>query len=306
MGILNLKKKGVYCGDFSRNNFHGFGIQISNNGKTISKCGNAKFYVGRWFRGKKEGRGKLYDEHGSLIYDGNFSDDFPTSSEFTVKNDSLKFSVMVIDDELFIGETINDIPNGYGIFQDNEGFLTFCPVQGGMKNGVGIMVLPPSYWGVFNIENELYFPIALSSEDKARANKYKINRQHERAELLQTFSTVLSEGFGMMNNVNNILSGNSSEIYANENLENKNNSSNINYNGSTVIGGQKYNIGEQQNYNSDKATYSKYVGMLSAAFAGNRQVSSSEIKTWQQKMKGIRKKWIDRGRKFPYSELEDR
>ncbi len=68
----------------------------------------------------------------------------------------------------------------------------------------------------------------------------------------------------------------------------------------------KYNLSEQQAYNSDKATYGKYDSMVAAALAGNRPAKASEISEWQKKMKKLREKWEDKGKLFPHSENEGR
>lgn len=70
--------------------------------------------------------------------------------------------------------------------------------------------------------------------------------------------------------------------------------------------GNKYNLSEQQSYNRDKSIYSKYDGMLAAYFAGNRDATESEKRTWQTKMKQLREKWERKGRDFPHFPNEDR
>lgn len=66
------------------------------------------------------------------------------------------------------------------------------------------------------------------------------------------------------------------------------------------------NMSEHHSYNSDKSTYSRYDSMLAQVFAGNREASESEIKSWQSKMKELRKKWEGKGKSFPHSSNEDR
>ena len=301
MGIQKLKKGAVYVGDFSRNEAHGHGMLIVPQNQTIDKCGEATVYVGKWFRGKMEGKGKLYNKKGELIYNGSFSENVP-QGDFLNKQDTIsKFSILEIENELFIGETIDDVPNGFGIFLDDEGFFTVCPVNYGLKNGVGIMILPPYKWMIFNIENELYYPIVSSIEYEERQARYKINRSREKAELLNTFSSLINEGLELTSNfVNTYSPTNDIDIENNSSFasdfKNKNNASNSNEN----------SISNQTNYNSDKATYSKYDSLLSAVFAGNRDASSSEIKNWQSKMKALRTKWEKAGKSFPHSSNEDR
>lgn len=68
--------------------------------------------------------------------------------------------------------------------------------------------------------------------------------------------------------------------------------------------GNKYNISEQQSYNSDKQTWGNYDSMLSAHFYGGRLATKNEVKQWQQKMKEIRTKWKAKGKSFPDSSNE--
>ncbi len=70
--------------------------------------------------------------------------------------------------------------------------------------------------------------------------------------------------------------------------------------------GNKYNIGEQQAYNTDKSTYGRYESQLAAHFAGNQVMSSSQVRDAQRAMKKLREKWEKRGKSFPRSPYETR
>lgn len=304
MGILKLKKGGVYAGDFSRDNFHGQGIEIAPQNKNIDKCGDATIYVGRWFRGKKEGKGRLYDKNGNLIYDGKFSENQPVGLFKKITDTNIKFSIVEIDEELYVGETKDDIPDGFGIFLDDEGYYTLCPVSRGMKNGIGIMLLPPDSWGVFNIENELYYPLATSKEQNQRRAQYKENRDRDRAELLNTFSNLLTETLEISSNIVNIVGSSKNDGDVSE--ADYSTSGSASSGSSSKSGGKNGSLSSQQNYNSDKATYAKYDSMLSAVFAGNREAKPSEVQQWQSKMKSLRQKWESQGKSFPHSSNEDK
>lgn len=304
MGVLRLKN-GIYAGDFSRNQFHGIGIQIMSVNKNIDKCGDASIYVGKWFRNKKNGIGRLYNSKGNLIYNGKFVDDKPTEQFLSVADSSMRFSIVEIDGELYIGETVDNIPHGFGMFVDDEDDIlsyTFCSVKMGMKHGLSIMLLPPYNWAVFNIENELYYPIDSYAAQQQLASEYKANRDKERQELFNTFSDLLSYGSTIVSNIQDIgkslknsdLSDNQNSGYSDQPSRSSNGNSN------------KYNLSEQGHYNSDKATYRKYDSILAAVFAGNRPASQSEIEQWQQKMRNLRKKWEDKGKSFPHSINEDK
>jgi len=67
-----------------------------------------------------------------------------------------------------------------------------------------------------------------------------------------------------------------------------------------------FSLSEQQNYNRDKATYERYDSMLAQVFAGNRDASPSDVRSWQKKMKQLRKKWEAKGKSFPHSSNEDK
>lgn len=57
---------------------------------------------------------------------------------------------------------------------------------------------------------------------------------------------------------------------------------------------------------ADKRAYERYDSMLSAYFNGNRSVTASEQKQWQNAMKALRTKWEQQGESFPHSANEDR
>ncbi len=73
---------------------------------------------------------------------------------------------------------------------------------------------------------------------------------------------------------------------------------------SSSTNGNKYNMGEQQSYNTDKSTYGRYDSMLSAHFYGGRPATGNEVKQWQQEMKSLREKWIANGKSLQQSANE--
>lgn len=68
----------------------------------------------------------------------------------------------------------------------------------------------------------------------------------------------------------------------------------------------KYNIGEQNSYNTDKRTWGNYDSMLAAHFAGNKPATKNDVRQWQQKMSSLRSKWTSKGKSFPSSSNENR
>lgn len=305
MGILKLNKSGIYAGDFSRGKFHGKGIQINPTDQPIKNCYDGCIYVGKWFRGKKEGYGILYNNIGELIYKGEFSNDKPIEQFLSTPDSIQRFSITEINGELFVGETINNIPNGIGIFLDDTGY-TLCNVKNGSKYGVGILIIPPKNWGVFNIEDGLYYPIVFSHTQEAKRAEFKRNREAEQIKLINTFIDIYNESSQVISDINGILNPNSIDCN-DETFESSDNPTNSSNKKSRKKQNNKSNsLSEQSNYNSDKATYNRYDSMLAAAFAGNRDATEKEIKSWQSKMKKLRKKWEDRGKDFPHSSNESK
>lgn len=68
----------------------------------------------------------------------------------------------------------------------------------------------------------------------------------------------------------------------------------------------KYNMGDQQAYNTDKRTYGRYESQLAAHFAGNQVMSESQVLNVKLAMKKLREKWEKRGKSFPKSPYETR
>lgn len=70
--------------------------------------------------------------------------------------------------------------------------------------------------------------------------------------------------------------------------------------------GDKYNVSEQRACNTDKRTYSNYESQLASHFAGNRTMTSSEVRNAQSKMRQLRNKWVKKGYSFSKSPYEDK
>lgn len=73
---------------------------------------------------------------------------------------------------------------------------------------------------------------------------------------------------------------------------------------SSSSNGNKYNISEQNSYNSEKGVYGNYEFMLSNHFSGNRSATANEVREWQRAMKNLRTKWEAKGKSFPKSTFE--
>lgn len=115
----------------------------------------------------------------------------------------------------------------------------------------------------------------------------------------QKLVSALSQFATNMDNLANSISVESSPSNNNLNIESSTTKERSSKN-------EKYDMSEQNAYNNDKSTYSKYDSMLSSAFSGNRSATLSEIKDWQSKMKKLREKWESKGKSFPHSQNESK
>lgn len=314
MGIIKLKNGGIYAGDFSHNLSHGYGIEIASHDKSIEKCENATIYVGKWFRGKKEGYGKLYNKSGDLIYAGKFSENTPIESLSGFNDNSQRFGFSKVEDDLYIGELTDSVPNGFGIILDEEGYISLTPTKNGNRDGISLMVLPPKQWAVFNIMDGMFTVIARSSDQEARRAEIQTNKQRDReqrrAELFNAFSGLLETGIQIADNINSIRDIKNSSSYSPSTNNEIGEMPTVpeNYGGSKSS--QKnndsgFNLSERQSFLTDESTYHKYESMVIQAENGNRNASASELKNWKQKMKNIRKKWEKRGQTITKSSAED-
>lgn len=67
-----------------------------------------------------------------------------------------------------------------------------------------------------------------------------------------------------------------------------------------------FSLSEQQSYNTDKSTYSRYESQLSKHFYGGGSMSKQAVQNCQKAMKKLREKWESKGKSFPHSALENR
>ena len=300
LGVLRLKNNGVYVGYFNRNKFNGKGMQIAPKNQVIENCGEGFVYIGRWINGEKYGNGRLYNKSGLLIYDGRFEDDKPCG-QLLVNHDTLrKFSYIEFknDDgnEIYVGEVASNLPNGFGIYYDYESF-TVVESKDGIQYGLGLKIFPSVGWATFKVEEGLYTEL----DNSANLSHRHARRKEERRKDWQIFLNALGDFAGGMaqvaSNVQQIRNNGNSTSYGNASTIGT--SCSTRASSSSSISGDKYNIGEQQSYNTDKQTWGNYDGMLSSHFYGSRSATRSEVQQWQKKMKDLRDKWKARGKSFP-------
>lgn len=149
MGAILTKKGVVYIGDFYRDEMTGIGIMIAADGASVENCEDCVVYVGNWKEGRKSGFGKCYDIDGNIIYKGQFSDGKPTGSYPSNQSNENDRQLSLLDldnNNLFLGETINGIPNGLGVVLYPDGALWFHLFKDGVAKGIGLYAAYDGEW----------------------------------------------------------------------------------------------------------------------------------------------------------------
>lgn len=317
LGVLRLKNNSVYVGYFSHNKFNGKGMQIAPKNKSIENCGDGFIYVGRWLNGEKYGNGRLYNKSGQLIYDGRFESDKPCrqllSNPDTLRNFSFLEFKHDDESEIYVGEVESNLPNGFGIYYDDECF-TIVESKEGNQYGLGLMLIPSVGWSTFKVEDGLYTVLDNSANLSNRQARRKEERRRARQDLLNAFADFANGMAQVASNVQQIQNNGSGASYGGTSTGMESGTFSMDTSSDNVdkgtysssANGNKYNLGEQQSYNTDKKTWSNYDGMLSAHFYGSRSASRIEIQQWQKKMKDLRAKWKAKGKSFPDSSNENK
>ena len=315
LGFQKLKNGNLYAGNIRKNKFHGYGMMIAGANGEITNCKGAYVYIGEWEDGIKKGKGTIYDKSGSAIYIGTFTDDAPSETYPSESVENAKyFTYIEIEEDgekqMYIGEVENGNPEGYGMTLDEEGFLGLSSFKNGHENGVAIMIFPPSYWATFRVKDERWFPISSSRQQAERTANNKAVAAREKAELMQSLNNILGAGIQIAETVEEITNRDNTTV-ATANVDITDVSSGENggkdrHSSITSTNGDKYNLGEQQSYNTDKRTWGNYDSMLSAHFYGSRGATKNDVRQWQQKMKELRAKWKAKGKGFPSSSNENK
>lgn len=306
-GLQNGKDGSLYAGDFMDKIPHGQGMYLAPPGQEITGCPSGAFYVGRFKDGLKNGKGKVYNANGELIYQGKFKDDLPIDPYPSPEDYISWFSELESGNgSVYIGEIVGASPYGFGliIFPDHSYLIS--NFVDGERTGISVYMQNDGNWVSENVEGDVVTPISSSEE-------YSTIEANNKAAFRQT----LSEALGYFAEAVNV----ASQGVANyQSLKQGGNASYADYGGydsagtsggkskgsSSAGGGNGFKLSEQQAYNTDKSSYASYDSLLAQIFAGNRSASSGEIKQIQSKMKSLRKKWEDKGKSFPKSSNEDR
>ncbi len=305
-GLLVYNNGDIYIGDFNDKLPHGKGMVIASENDSISNCPAAKYYVGKLKNGLKQGKGACYNINGELIYSGKFVDDCPVDDYANNLEYITYFADTNTPDFYYIGEFAGDLPNGFGALFFTDGSILISHFADGSRKGISVYIEHDGNWMTENVDGENTTPISSSEEYTSLIAQSKAAFRAGLKEAFGYLTQAVESGVQVaamakgLNGAGNMYSP-SSESYSSGSI-----AENTHTSTSPDSHGDKYNMSEQRSYNSDKSTYAKYDSMLSNAFAGNRGASDSEIKSWQSKMRNLRKKWEDKGKSFPHSSNEDR
>lgn len=306
LGMLRLKKNGMYVGYFNRNKFNGKGMQIAPKDQYIEDCGEGCVYIGRWLNGEKYGNGRLYNKSGQLIYDGRFESNKPSGQFLSTPDISRTFSLFELkngdENDIYVGEVESGLPNGFGIYYDDECF-TIVESKDGIQSGLGLMVFPSVGWSTFKVENGNYTELDNSANLSNRRERRKEEIRKSRQDLWNALGNFASGMAQVASNVQQIQNNGS---VSSPSVSTYNDNVGTDTYTLSSASGNKYNLGEQQSYNTDKQSWSNYDSMLSAHFYGGRSATRNEVSQWQQKMKALRSKWTSKGKNFPSSSNENK
>ncbi|MDR0834580.1 MAG: hypothetical protein LBN93_10445 [Candidatus Symbiothrix sp.] len=140
LGFCLWNEGDIYVGEFAKNLRNGDGIFIKPDDYQIAGCPDAQFFVGQWSNDKKV-QGSLYDYLGNLVYTGDFSGDrpsgiYPSGSAFS--NYKFEF-IKDNNNNVYVGETYNGSPNGYGFYLWTTGDMCYGSWENGQRTG-GILI----------------------------------------------------------------------------------------------------------------------------------------------------------------------
>ena len=312
LGVLRLKNNGVYVGYFSHNKFNGKGMQIAPKNNNIENCGEGFIYVGRWLNGEKYGNGRLYNKSGQLIYDGRFESDKPCrqllSNPDTLRNFSFLEFKHDDESEIYVGEVESNLPNGFGIFYDDECF-TIVESKEGNQYGLGLMLIPSVGWSTFKVEDGLYTVLDNSANLSNRQARRKEERRRARQDLFNAFADISNGMAQVASNIQQIqnngsggasygASGGSGSGGGGGTLESQyrqwESRAKANYKSLTNLGARVKNGGKDVGGSTGQSMSSS-----------NYTQQKKALREAQNEMKDIRQKASKKGIKIAKSEYED-
>jgi len=129
----------MYFGNFEGNKKHNVGSYKAPNGKEISNCPGAIYFVGVW-KNDQKASGKCYNDSGNLLYNGVFENDKPTGTYPSTGSYYEKFKYQTLDytnGDKYIGQTEDGKPKGNGVYAWKSGDLWYGSWENGEAKGYG-------------------------------------------------------------------------------------------------------------------------------------------------------------------------
>lgn len=306
MGMMRSKEGQLYAGDFYDKMLHGKGMLLAAPGQELAGLPGGAYYVGRFRQGLKNGKGRVYNRDGELIYEGRFKDDAPAETYPSKDLHGSWFTELSNPDATYIGEMMGESPSGFGIMLFPSGAYMISNFADGAPTGINVTMQPDGSWVSVNVENGVSIPVSSSEEYASIEAASKAIFRAGLSEALTSFSQALATGvqaYATYKSYSNPGTSGGGYYSGDSGSGSGSASSSSGKSGGSDNG---FKLSEQQAYNTAKSAYSRYDSQLAAIFAGNRHASQSEIEEIQSKMKSLRQKWEAKGKQFPHFPNEDR
>lgn len=220
-GIERYRNGDIYVGDFNKDKITGRGMFIASQG-SIAQVEDAVVYIGNWMNGRKEGKGTCYDKLGNVVFHGIFSKDKPINS-LTLPEEQ-RFCTVEIDDELYVGEIKDGVPNGYGLKLRSDGAIQFGTFREGTPRGICMTLFASDVWEVGQWTNGKYRAFNNSIEAGNREQDYRLLTKKRQAEvrsgLFEATINFVQATITLASIVNEMNSGNETSVVSGETEEN--------------------------------------------------------------------------------------
>ena len=132
----------LFCGGYGYDaNTTTIAMFVAGDGYEISNCPGGWVHTGKYKNGMKEGEGMIYDQNGKLIYLGEFKNDKPVGAYPGNCQDYSFVTFNIVeytDGTVYIGELLNDVWDGLGLYIWSDGDAWWGNWANGVQNGVGI------------------------------------------------------------------------------------------------------------------------------------------------------------------------
>ncbi len=138
LGVYSWPDGSFYWGEWADGVCEGEGLYIAAATYTLSHCPGCTFYVGSYVNNTRSGWGACYDMDGNLVYEGNFSADYPTGPFPSAGQSNKRFQILKVDGGYYVGETLDGRMHGKGIFISDSGDAWYGNWAGGSRQGEGL------------------------------------------------------------------------------------------------------------------------------------------------------------------------